>query len=120
VVKRGGVIILVAECSEGYGNQAFYDWMVKFKDLKTVEREIKRNFVLGGHEAYYLMRALQKAQIILVSVLPDYYAINIFRLKTARTANEALNQAFRIVGENAKIWAIPYGNYTLPEIRIEQ
>jgi nickel-dependent lactate racemase len=120
VVKRGGVIILVAECSEGYGNQAFYDWMVKFRDLKTVEREIKRNFVLGGHEAYYLMRALQKAQIILVSVLPDYYAINVFRLKTARTANEALNQAFRIVGENAKIWAIPYGNYTLPEIRIEQ
>ncbi|MEM2676260.1 MAG: nickel-dependent lactate racemase [Candidatus Bathyarchaeia archaeon] len=117
VVKRGGVIVLAAECSEGYGNQAFYDWMVKYKDLKAVEREIKRNFVLGGHKAYYLMRALQKAQIILVSALPDYYAVNVFRLKTARTVNEALNQAFKVVGENAKVWAMPYGNYVLPEVK---
>lgn len=117
IVKRGGVVILAAECSEGYGNQAFYEWMVKFKDLKAVEREIKRNFVLGGHKAYYLMRALQRAQIILVSAMPDYYAANVFRLRTARTVNEALNQAFKIAGENAKVWAIPFGNYILPEVK---
>ncbi|MEM3579317.1 MAG: nickel-dependent lactate racemase [Candidatus Bathyarchaeia archaeon] len=117
VVKRGGVIVLVAECPEGHGNQAFFEWIVKFKDLKAVEREIKRNFVLGGHKAYYLMRALQKAQIILVSTMPDYYAVNVFRLKTARTVNEALNQAFKIVGENAKVWAMSWGNYILPEVK---
>lgn len=117
VVKRGGVIVLIAECSEGYGNQVFYEWMIKFKDLKTIEKQIKQNFVLGGHKAYYLLKALQKAQIILVSVMPDYYAVNIFKLKTARTANEALNQALTITGEKAKVWAIPYGNYTLPEVK---
>ncbi len=117
IVKRGGVIILVAECSEGHGNQAFYDWMIKFKDIKTAEREIKRNFVLGGHKAYYLMKALQKAQIILVSAMPDYYVANVFKLKTARTVNEALNEAFKIVGENAKIWVMPYGNFTLPDVK---
>jgi len=120
VVKRGGVIILAAECPEGHGNQVFYDWMVKFKDLKAVEREIRRNFVLGGHKAYYLMKALQKAQIILVSAMPDYYAVNVFRLKTARTVNEALNEAFKIVGENAKVWVMPYGNFTLPEVRTSE
>jgi nickel-dependent lactate racemase len=120
VVKRGGVIILAAECPEGHGNQIFYDWMVKFKDLKAVEREIRRNFVLGGHKAYYLMKALQKAQIILVSAMPDYYAVNVFRLKTARTVNEALNEAFKIVGENAKVWVMPYGNFTLPEVRASE
>ncbi|MEM0216681.1 MAG: nickel-dependent lactate racemase [Candidatus Bathyarchaeia archaeon] len=120
VVKRGGVIVLVAECSEGYGNQVFYEWMVKFKDLKTIEKQIKQNFILGGHKAYYLLKALQKAQIILVSVMPDYYAVNVFKLKTARTANEALNQAFTISGEKAKVWAIPYGNYTLPEIKVSE
>lgn len=118
IVKRDGVIVLVAECSEGHGNQVFFDWMVKFKDLKTVEREIKRNFVLGGHKAYYLMKALQKAKIILVSVMPDYYAVNVFGLNTARTVNEALNQALKIAGENAKVWTMPYGNYTLPEVKV--
>ena len=117
VVKRGGVIILVAECPEGHGNQVFYDWMVKFKDLKAVEREIKRRFVLGGHKAYYLMKALRKVQIILVSSMPDYYASNVFKLKTARAVNDALNKAFSIAGKKAKVWAMPYGNSTLPEIK---
>jgi len=117
VVKRGGVIILVAECPEGHGNQVFYDWMVKFKDLKAVEREIKRRFVLGGHKAYYLMKALRGVQIILVSSMPDYYAANVFRLKTARAVNDALNEAFGTAGKKAKVWAIPYGNSTLPEIK---
>ena len=117
VVKRGGVIILVAECPEGHGNQVFYDWMVRFPDLKSVEKEIKRNFVLGGHKAYYLLKALQNHQIILVSTLPDYYATSIFKLKTARAVNDALNEAFDIVGKAARVWTIPMGNYTLPEVK---
>lgn len=120
IVKRGGVIVLVAECSEGHGSQVFYDWMVKFGELKAIEREIKRNFVLGGHKAYYLLRALQKVQIVLVSTMPDYYATNIFKLKTARSVNDALDEAFRIAGKNAKVWVMPYGNFTLPEVKSEE
>ena len=120
VVKRGGVIVLLAECSQGHGNQVFYDWMVKFSDIKAVEREIKRNFVLGGHKAYYLLKALQNHQIILVSLMPDYYGTNIFKLKTARAVNDALNEAFKIAGKNAKVWAMPYGNFTLPEVRTSE
>jgi nickel-dependent lactate racemase len=120
VVKRGGMIILVAELPGGHGNQDFYDWMVKFNDLKHVEREIKRNFVLGGAKAYYFMKALEKAQIILVSSMPDYYATGVFKLKTARAVNDALNEAFNIVGKNARVWTMPYGNYTLPEVKITE
>lgn len=116
-VKRGGVVVLVAECPEGHGNQVFYDWMMRFGDLKSVEREIKRNFVLGGHKAYYLLKALGNHQIILVSSLPDYYAANIFKLKTARAVNDALNEAFNIAGKAARVWAIPYGNFTLPQYK---
>jgi nickel-dependent lactate racemase len=117
-VKRGGVIVLVAELPEGHGNQDFYDWMVKFKDLKALEGEVKRNFVIGGAKAYYYTKALQKAQIILVSSMPDYYAATVFRLKTARAVNDALNQALTIAGKNAKVWTMPHGNYTLPEVRV--
>jgi nickel-dependent lactate racemase len=120
VVKRGGVIVLLAECPQGHGNPVFYDWMVKFSDIKTVEREIKRNFVLGGHKAYYLLKALQNHQIILVSLMPDYYGTNIFKLKTARAVNDALNEAFKVAGKNAKVWAMPYGNFTLPEVRTSE
>ena len=117
-LKRGGVLILVAECPEGHGNQVFYEWMTRFGELKTVEREIRRNFVLGGHKAYYLLKALQNHQIILVSSMPDYYAANIFKLKTARAVNDALNEAFSIAGRNARVLAMPYGSYTLPEVKL--
>ena len=113
-VKRGGVIILVAECPEGHGNQVFYDWMTRLGDLKNVEHEIKRNFVLGGHKAYYLLKALQNHQIILVSSLPDYYATSIFKLKTARAINDALTEALKIAGSGSRVWAMPHGSYTLP------
>jgi len=113
-VKRGGVIILVAECPEGHGNQVFYDWMTRLGDLKNVEREIKRNFVLGGHKAYYLLKALQNHQIILVSSLPDYYATSIFKLKTARAVNDAFAEALKIAGSASRVWAMPQGSNTLP------
>ena len=113
-VKRGGVIILVAECPEGHGNQVFYDWMTRFGDLKSVEHEIKRNFVFGGHKAYYLLKALQNHQMILVSSLPDYYATSVFKLQTARAVNDALAEALKIAGSASRVWAMPQGSYTLP------
>ncbi|UCE96338.1 MAG: nickel-dependent lactate racemase [Candidatus Bathyarchaeota archaeon] len=116
-VKRGGVIVLVAECPESYGNEVFYEWMTKFKDLKTIEKEIKKRFEVGGHKAYYLLKALQKAQIILVSTMPDYYAVNVFHLRTARALNDAMDEAFKIAGKNAKVWAIPHGHMTLPQLK---
>lgn len=116
-VKRGGVIVLVAECPEGHGNDVFYEWTMKFKNLKDIEQAIKHHFVLGGHKSYYLLKALQRVQIILVSVMPDYQAVNVFNLKTARAVNDALRDAFEIAGQGAKVWAMPYGNITLPIVK---
>jgi nickel-dependent lactate racemase len=118
-VKRGGVIVLAADCPEGYGNEAFYEWMTVFKDLKAVEKEIRKNFDLGGYKAYRLSRALEKAQIILVSTMPDYYAVNVFRLRTARALNDALEDAFGLAGKDARVWVIPHGHVTLPQMKTE-
>ena len=117
VVKRNGTVILVAECPEGHGNQVFYEWMMRFGELKKVEREVKRHFVMGGHKAYYLLKALKNHAIILVSSLPDYYASDIFKLKTARAVNDAFKEALKISGSSSKVWVMPEGNHTLPSVR---
>jgi len=119
-VKRGGVIIWVAECPEGHGNQMFYEWMTKFKELRDMETEIKRHFQLGGHKAYYLLKTLQKAQVILVSTMPEYYATGVFKLRTARALNDALRDAFDITGKDGKVWVMPYGNITLPVVKASE
>jgi nickel-dependent lactate racemase len=89
----------------------------KFTDLKRLEKEIKKHFVLGGHKAYYINKALQKATIILLSVMPDYYAVNIFKMRTASAMNDALRDAFEVAGKNAKVYVMPNGNDTLPEYK---
>ena len=62
------------------------------------------------------MNALEKAKIILVSVMPDYYATGVFKLRTSKTANAALRSALRIVGRDRNIYIIPHGATTLPII----
>jgi nickel-dependent lactate racemase len=116
-VKRRGVIILVAECPEGHGNEKFTEWMEKFTDMKRIERELKKRFVLGGHKAYYFMKFIQKVTIILVSVMPDCYAVNTFKMRTASAMNDALRDAFELAGKNAKVYVIPHGSNTLPEYK---
>jgi len=49
--------------------------------------------------------------------MPDYYAANVFRLRTARALNDALHDAFEIAGKNARVWAIPHGHVTFPLVK---
>jgi nickel-dependent lactate racemase len=116
VVSNDGVIILVAECQEGFGNRTFYDWMSNFKTSGDMKKEIRKRFVLGGHMAYYLMRALEQVRIILVSTMPDYYASKVFHLRTAKTTNIALNMAYRMLNRKAKVLVMPQSPNTLPII----
>jgi nickel-dependent lactate racemase len=114
VVKEKGVVVLVAECVEGYANKVFHDWMVRYTSLSSIRRELQRNFVVGGHKAYYFLKALGRVRIILVSVMPDYYATGVFKLRTAKTVNAALTAALRLTGRQGKILVLPHGSTTLP------
>lgn len=117
VAKKNGVFVLVAECLGGYGNAAFYESILKFKDLKRMESSLKKHFTAGGFMAYSLMRARERVEVILVSTLPDYYTFETLKLKTARTVNEAVRYAFDATKKNAKILAISHGSFTIPVVR---
>lgn len=114
VVRKGGVLVLVAECSGGYGNSTLYEWMRAFKTLDLVKREVRRGYEFGCEKAYILMKAMERARVILVSALPHVYASGAFGLETASTVNQALEAAYRVIGRRAKVAVIPHGKTTLP------
>jgi len=117
ILKDNGIIILIAECPEGYGNNSFYDWAIKLKSINELGDEIKRRFAFGGQQAYFLANTLDRIKIILVSTMPEYYSTGVFKLNTAKTANDALRTALRRLGKTSMIWVVNNGLFTLPMLK---
>jgi len=113
-IRKDGTIILVAECSKGIGDQGFLEFSRRFSDKKELVSELRHKFKLGSHVSLFLQDALEKHRIQLVSVLPDLYARDSFKLKPSRTASSAIQQSIRAEGKEAKILIIARGDLTLP------
>lgn len=114
VLKRNGTIILVAECSKGYGNAEFRKWIVEVGNLNRIERQLRRRFTAGAYAAHSLMRVLQRSEVILVSSLPDCFALEVPNVKTARTANESIRYVLGASGRKVNVLAISHGSLTIP------
>ena len=67
IVKDGGIIILAAECTEGFGEDKFAEWMQEAKDFEGLFKKIRQKFVLGGHKAVAVSKLLTRARVILYS-----------------------------------------------------
>lgn len=67
ITKKDGVIILVAECPEGYGSELYYDWLKKYKTSSEVEKRLKEDFILGGHKAYYHRKTIEDFKVFFVT-----------------------------------------------------
>jgi len=115
--KKGKTIVLVAECTNGFGGNGFYEALSRFKTAKALEKDLRRRFSVGGLVAYWLMKALESVSVYLVSAMPDYHVSKALGLKTARTANEALGYALDAVGKNGKVSVITHGNLTMPVVK---
>jgi nickel-dependent lactate racemase len=118
ILRGRGMITLVAECFEGYGDMEFYEAISRFRnDLSSIEKSLRRKFSIGVFLAYRFLKALKEANVSMVSVIPDYYASELPGLKIFRTANEALNYALKEYGRKARVSIIPYGNHIIPAVK---
>jgi lactate racemase len=107
VVKKGGAIILLAECSEGLGAETF-------SSLARVDQqaELERRYALGAEALQIVKAATSKCQVFLVSSLPKYM-VEPIGITVARTANEAYQKC--IDGRRGRrTLVVPYGCSTVP------
>ncbi len=112
-VRPGGVIVLVAECSEGLGNQTFEAWMTAAASPDEILARIQREFVLGGHKAAAVAMAMKRADIYLVSALPPDFARSLGFYPFDNPA-EALQSALTQAGSTATLIVLPAGGSVLP------
>jgi nickel-dependent lactate racemase len=114
-VNKGGVIILIGSCKEGMGEKVFENWMTTMPSPQAMIDRIHTDFQLGGHKAAAIALVLQKADIYLVSDLPDEFVSSIF-LTPMPSVQAAFDKAMEKMGPQASVLAMPYGGSTLPTI----
>lgn len=114
-LKEGGVMILLAECRDGYGNATFFDWF-RFRDLDAFEAGLRSNYEINGQTAYSLLQKALRFRIILVSGLPPE-EVRTMGLMPATSLEEALKIAHDMLPDNFKAYVIPEGGTVLPSLK---
>ena len=112
-VKSGGTIILLAECSEGYGEATFEKWIEEANTPDDIIKRLKNKFVLGGHKAYAIARAVKEVEVILISSLPQDKVRKLFFIPM-KNISQALNYVKDKYGEDFQAYILPSGNTVLP------
>ena len=114
-VRKGGVIVLVAECSDGMGHGLFAEWMTAGLTPDQLIQRIRDRFVLGGHKAAAVALAMKTADIYLVSSFPEE-SIRSMGLYPYHNAAEAVAAALQKMGTGATVAVMPHGGVTVPQI----
>jgi len=115
--KEGGVIILTAECREGFGNNVFEQVMRSFSTAQdVVDYFLKTPFKMGVHKAYLWARTLLRNRVVLVSREVDEEFAKVLKVELARDLGEAIEVALSYV-EPKTIAVIPHASTILPRLR---
>ena len=112
-VRKGGTVILIGACPEGFGSAKFESWLTQAPTAHSMVERIGREFQLGGHKAAAIGMVLENASIDFVSEMDPDLVRSIF-LTPRATAQDALDIALAKYGRQATVIAMPYGGATLP------
>ena len=112
-VEPGGVLILLAECPEGFGSTQFFPWF-RFPDPEEMEKELRANYQIYGQTAHAAFVKASACRVILISSLRPG---DVERMGMIPAANldEAVEKARRHLGDLPPPLIIPDAGYVLPD-----
>lgn len=117
LVRKEGIIILVAACPEGSGSTGYEKFM---QDINTVEDIFAKfnaqGFRIGPHKALLFGRVLKRAKVIMVSSMEDHL-VSKFLLSPASNLQKAFQIAMgELQTSRPRIAIMPHATITVPEI----
>jgi len=114
-LKRGGILILVSKCRTGIGHDTFYKLLSACDTAKEVLDEIDRGYKLGYHQAAKIADIGTWAQMWGVTELPDDVMKKVL-LRPFSSVQEAIDEAIRVKGDDARALFLMDGSITVPMI----
>ncbi|HEY4745170.1 MAG TPA: hypothetical protein VIH45_10965, partial [Desulfuromonadaceae bacterium] len=111
-LKEGGVMILLAECRDGFGNATFFNWF-RHTRLDAFEAALRERYEINGQTAYSMLMKAQRFRIILVSRFPEH-EVEAMGMLPARSLAEAFSTAEGLLPSAWRALVMPEGGSVLP------
>jgi len=116
-LRPGGAILFYAECPNGAGIKSFEDYVRLYRDDREMQEALDREFVVGGHKAYWVARLGRLYKVYLVSGLdPDFVRRCHFEPVSPDEHHAVLERILHEAGPDARVAAVPYSGFTLPAL----
>jgi len=120
-LRPGGSILFYAECPNGAGIQSFADYINRYADDREMQAALEREFVVGGHKAYWVARLGRLYRVYLVSRLdPDFVRRCHFIPVSPQDHQAALQDLLRETGPAGRVGVLPYAGFTLPAVETRE
>ena len=120
-LRPGGPILFYAECPKGAGIGTFEDYIARYADDHEMRAALEREFVVGGHKAYWVARLGRLYNVQLVSSLDPEFVRRCHFTPVAPADHEAaLRKMLDEAGTQARVAVIPYSGFTLPAVEIQE
>jgi nickel-dependent lactate racemase len=114
-LKEGGILILIAKCRMGIGEESFVNLLSSASSPKDALDRIEQKFVLGYHKAAKMAEVGMWAQTWAVTDLEPKLLEKIF-IRPFSSFQAALDAALAEKGKNAKVLVLLDGSLTIPHV----
>ena len=111
--RKGGVIVICAECADGIGGDSFYKSLAECESAESLYEEYCRvpqeKTIPDQWQSQILVRVLKDHTVIFVTRTELRETIEAMKMIFAESLEEAMRKARGICGSAARIAAIPNG-----------
>jgi lactate racemase len=114
-LKDGGILILVAKCRMGVGDESFVNLLSSASSPKDALDRIERGFVLGYHKAAKMAEIGLWAKVFGVTDLEPKLLESVF-IRPFSSLQAALDRALGEKGVDAKVLVLLDGSLTIPYV----
>jgi nickel-dependent lactate racemase len=114
-LKEGGILLLVAKCRMGIGEESFVRLLSSACSPKDALDRIEKKFVVGYHKAAKMAEVGLWAQTWAVTDLEPQLLEKIF-IRPFSSLQEALDAARKEKGKDAKVLILLDGSLTIPYV----
>ncbi len=113
-VEPGGVLLLLAECPDGFGSPDFFPWF-RFGNPDEMEAALRADYRIYGQTAHATLVKAKGCRVILASSLPPE-EVRRMGMIPAASPEEGFRRAGELLGSLPPAVVLPDAGYVLPAV----